>query len=203
VTTPVVCDDKDACTIDSCDPLIGCVHTPLASNACDDRSVCTTDFCDTTLGCVNQPIPCNSTDPCLTNNCDSILGCQTNAIDCSQIVDKFKQGDCQLAICDPASGCILQPIPGATLDACGFCTQAGQAPPFCFLGLGVGAVAGLSAGIIAAIVIAAIAVAVIMAVSAAAGYAVYAKAHKGMNGAQTNAIYTGNGMGGSSPIFKS
>jgi Dictyostelium (slime mold) repeat len=36
--TPLDCDDKNACTTDTCDPIKGCVHTPLAcgkNKACD------------------------------------------------------------------------------------------------------------------------------------------------------------------------
>ena len=37
------CDDKDACTTDSCDPTKGCVFD--SAKKCDDGSVCTTDAC--------------------------------------------------------------------------------------------------------------------------------------------------------------
>ncbi len=40
---PVICDDGDACTIDLCDPLIGCYTTPLN---CNDGIECTIDYCD-------------------------------------------------------------------------------------------------------------------------------------------------------------
>jgi hypothetical protein len=35
-----LCDDANTCTDDSCDPALGCVHTPN-SNPCDDGNICT------------------------------------------------------------------------------------------------------------------------------------------------------------------
>ena len=54
--TPLNCDDGNACTLDSCDPLVpgGCVHT--AGATCDDSNPCTDDTCDTGTGqCVFTP----------------------------------------------------------------------------------------------------------------------------------------------------
>ncbi|HOH29712.1 MAG TPA: hypothetical protein PLC40_08570, partial [Candidatus Hydrogenedentes bacterium] len=46
------CDDSNACTEDSCDPLTGdCAHTAIN---CDDGNPCTTDSCDPATGCVNE-----------------------------------------------------------------------------------------------------------------------------------------------------
>jgi hypothetical protein len=46
------CDDQIACTIDSCDPVTGCSHTP-DNSLCDDKDPCTIDVCDVNRGCVN------------------------------------------------------------------------------------------------------------------------------------------------------
>jgi hypothetical protein len=46
------CDDQIACTIDSCDPVTGCSHTP-DNSLCDDKDSCTIDTCDVNKGCVN------------------------------------------------------------------------------------------------------------------------------------------------------
>jgi hypothetical protein len=40
--TPGSCDDNNPCTVDTCDPVLGCIHTPTN---CDDGSVCTVDSC--------------------------------------------------------------------------------------------------------------------------------------------------------------
>src|SRR5262249_51946526 len=49
---PLVCDDGNACTTDSCDPATGCVHAAVAGCApcaaapdCNDGNRCTTDAC--------------------------------------------------------------------------------------------------------------------------------------------------------------
>ena len=40
--TPLVCDDPNPCTDDSCDPLIGCAHVPNTDH-CNDGDACTID----------------------------------------------------------------------------------------------------------------------------------------------------------------
>ncbi len=51
--TPLDCDDKDPCTIDSCDPIEGCIHTAID---CDDGDPCTIDECIDGI-CVHTQIP--------------------------------------------------------------------------------------------------------------------------------------------------
>jgi Dictyostelium (slime mold) repeat len=54
INDPVICDDIDACTTDSCDSFTGeCEFRPIN---CDDNNACTEDFCDTFRGCVNNDI---------------------------------------------------------------------------------------------------------------------------------------------------
>ncbi len=66
------CDDGDACTDDSCDPITGCQHTPVL---CDDGDPCTTDFCDPVTGCQHVPIDCDDGDPNTIDGCDPVSGC--------------------------------------------------------------------------------------------------------------------------------
>ena len=40
--TPGSCDDNNPCTVDTCDPVMGCIYTPTN---CDDGTVCTIDSC--------------------------------------------------------------------------------------------------------------------------------------------------------------
>ncbi len=67
----VHCDDGNLCTIDSCDPELGCQFV----FACDDGDGCTDDSCNPELGCVYLPAP----DPCgdETPGCDD---CNLNGI---------------------------------------------------------------------------------------------------------------------------
>ena len=95
------CGDENLCTTDSCDPDLGCVHSPNSEpcsdgNACtvgdacsaglckpasmlqcDDNNACTFDTCSPDQGCVNTPqnVPCNDGDECT-------------------LVDKCVQGQC-------------------------------------------------------------------------------------------------------------
>ena len=45
--TPGGCDDNNSCTVDTCDPVLGCVFTPVG---CDDGNACTVDSCSQTGG---------------------------------------------------------------------------------------------------------------------------------------------------------
>jgi len=53
---PPNCDDTNVCTSDSCDTVMGCVHTNLTGNACDDGDDCTvSDMCSAGM-CDGTPI---------------------------------------------------------------------------------------------------------------------------------------------------
>jgi hypothetical protein len=72
------CDDKDACTTDSCNTVLStCVFAP---KSCDDGNSCTADVCDANAGCLNLDIdgpacsdgnPCTSGDSCKGGKCAS------------------------------------------------------------------------------------------------------------------------------------
>jgi len=69
-----VCDDNDACTIDSCDPMSGCIfYTPDC--LCNDNNACTTDSCEKYIGCINIFINCDDNDASTTDYCDEGAGC--------------------------------------------------------------------------------------------------------------------------------
>ncbi len=95
----VSCDDDDLCTIDVCDPEVGCRNTSIAdlcnddnpctdeacepdkgcvypfnTDPCDDKSLCTaSDTC--TLGaCLGTPVPLDDDNPCTDDLCDPLLG---------------------------------------------------------------------------------------------------------------------------------
>jgi hypothetical protein len=67
VHTPIVCNDNNPCTVDSCDPRTGCVYTPVD---CNDNDACTADSCSPATGqCVHTPIDCNDNDACTADSC--------------------------------------------------------------------------------------------------------------------------------------
>ncbi len=64
------CDDGNACTVDYCDPVLGCMHDLIV---CDDGNPCTTDYCDPVVGCVFDPMPdgtpCGDDMICIGGDC--------------------------------------------------------------------------------------------------------------------------------------
>lgn len=122
-----VVDDGVACTVDSCDAVLGCVHAP-DNGACDDGNACTKDSCDPKTGCVNSKIDCNDgnactldgcnratgcvndkkvhcddNNACTTDTCDPATGCVHEEIECEEAEE------CEVGSCDPATGCVLTP----------------------------------------------------------------------------------------------
>jgi len=70
----VTCNDNNPCTSDSCDPVLGCVYTPI-DGLCNDNSICTTnDQCVNGL-CVGTPISCDDLDVCTDDTCNPVSGC--------------------------------------------------------------------------------------------------------------------------------
>ncbi len=71
---PVVCNDDNICTDDSCNPSTGCVFTPVAGRSCDDGDPCSlNDTCDSDGVCVagTDTRDCEDGNPCTTNWCDA------------------------------------------------------------------------------------------------------------------------------------
>ncbi len=66
------CDDENGCTDDTCDPEVGCVHTPNQA-ACDDGDVCTVTACaegscqveSTVEDCCTQDFQCGPGEQCI------------------------------------------------------------------------------------------------------------------------------------------
>ncbi len=134
-TTPVVCDDTVACTLDTCDPKQGCVITYDATQ-CGDNNVCTNDAC-TDMGCVHEnatDIACDDGNPCSVNDICVMGTCIGVAADCND------NSTCTDDSCDSNSGnCVNTPI-GGVCDDGSDCTKndscvngicLGQALPVC------------------------------------------------------------------------
>jgi len=66
-----MCDDKDACTTDSC-AKGACAHEPVNL---DDNDACTTDACDPETGVSHAAITCDDGDVCTADSCDPTKGC--------------------------------------------------------------------------------------------------------------------------------
>lgn len=70
-----MCDDVNDCTVDSCDPLKGCVHAFTAA-PCDDGDPCTTgEACAYGLCVPDSKNACDDGDPCTVDTCDAMAAC--------------------------------------------------------------------------------------------------------------------------------
>ena len=96
--TPVVCDDKNACTTDSCEGKTGCGF--LDNNGlCDDGNACTDfDKCATgkCKGIAKDAEECDDKNPCTADVCDKAKGCTNTAT-----TDKCDDGN----PCTPTDTC--------------------------------------------------------------------------------------------------
>ena len=73
--TPMACDDGDVCTVDYCDPLIGCVVKPSPGASCDDGDPCTIGDACGDSGCEpGAPVVCDDDNPCTADACDVMTG---------------------------------------------------------------------------------------------------------------------------------
>jgi hypothetical protein len=122
------CDDSDACTQnDACD---GGVCTGLAVD-CDDKNLCTSDSCDSVVGCVNADnnAACDDGEPCTQNDQCQNGVCKGQGEGCDDknpcTVDKclVSSGTCQHA---NAAGPCEDGQPCTTGESCigGQCTGA-------------------------------------------------------------------------------
>ena len=97
--SPVICNDSNPCTTDSCDGKLSCVFTPTGTTAttCDDENACTTD------------------DHCALNG--KCTG--TDAAAATPV------SNCQVAKCDPTSGqiTVVPAANGAPCDDKDVCTK--------------------------------------------------------------------------------
>ena len=72
--TPTTCDDINPCTVDACDKLTGCKHSPTVA-PCDDGQACTYgDACDQGK-CIGKPKTCDDENICTKDSCDTKTGC--------------------------------------------------------------------------------------------------------------------------------
>lgn len=126
VYSSVVPNDQNSCTLDTCDPEIGVINTPLGPDAVDDGNPCTDDTCDPAIGkpvhtarpvpedqnaCTEDACDPKTGDPvyttidpddgnaCSVDSCDQETGPQ-NFVPTCETVDKI----CTFAVCDPADG---------------------------------------------------------------------------------------------------
>ncbi len=143
------CDDSNVCTMDGCEPDMGCVHEPVLDGTacpdgnlcngqetcsagvcvsgqaltCDDGNDCTSDSCDPVSACINSPVADGT--PCGGGQCGS-ASCHSGACmpDDESVCDDADP--CTEDSCSVQAGCMHDVVPNGTV--CGGCRT-------CFNGL--------------------------------------------------------------------
>ena len=88
---PILPNDYNACTTDTCNAENGCTYTPVN---CNDNYLCTSNSCDSTTGnCNNTYISCDDENACTDNNCNALTGCTYCAVICDDF-NAFTQDLC-------------------------------------------------------------------------------------------------------------
>ena len=114
------CDDESPCTADSCNPVTGCQHAPVAGE-CDDGNACTAgDVCAQGSCAPGPPMPCNDGNVCTDDSCSPDSGClfvPNNAV-CSDD-DACTVGDaCGGGVCSPGESLNCNDDNPCTEDSC-------------------------------------------------------------------------------------
>ena len=103
------CADGNACTLDICQPAVGCSHAQIPDGAnCDDGDVCNgSASCQKGACAVDKPPECGDDNPCTHDVCDPIKGCNHVA----------HTGDCVDGnACTVQDGCASGSCVGKPLD---------------------------------------------------------------------------------------
>jgi len=182
-----VCNDNDACTIDTCSQTSGCTYTPYQ---CPQAATCYPSKCIGTAPLPNgQPncvqdvtqINCDDQDACTIDTCTQGIGCIHTNISCAAVNNS----------CSFPYACIGKDANGNAL-ANGTCLI--QNIP---CGLTAAQIAGLSAGIIAGVVIGALLAAALIAFFTRQGYLAYqAQSAMASAAAKDNALFVDGGNTG-------
>ena len=111
-TVPVVCDDKNPCTDETCDATDGCVTTNNTA-LCNDKDACTLDDVCSGGVCGGELLDCSGDsdgDPCTENEACVGGACQGTPLDCSDLDTECTEGVCNSGFCEMA------PLAGACDD---------------------------------------------------------------------------------------
>ncbi len=77
------CGDANPCTVESCDPVNGCLVTPaMPGTDCDDGDPCNgAASCDGSGNCAAGPAPnCDDLNVCTMDACVPFMGCMSSAL---------------------------------------------------------------------------------------------------------------------------
>lgn len=111
IASPIVCNDGNACTLDSCafnssSGQSTCVYQNLS---CHDPSLCVEYSCDPLLGCTGASVQCNDNNTCTIATCVNGSGCQFTPVAAETICDDLDP--CTVHdVCGPTANCTGQPL---------------------------------------------------------------------------------------------
>jgi hypothetical protein len=133
---PVLCNDGNVCTDDSCDPATGmCIHAPNGA-ACSDDDACTTGDVCSGGKCVGGPAPdCVDTNPCTDDSCDAVKGCvhTDNSAPCDDQNPCTENDACASGACAPGPTKSCDDNQPCTDDSCnpatGLCENVNNSAP--------------------------------------------------------------------------
>jgi hypothetical protein len=120
VNTPddAFCDDADVCNgIETCDPILDCQAGTALD--CDDQNLCTTDSCDPVAGCVFTPVECPAGEQCdpADGLCKMPPECTVDT-DCDDGMFCNGAETCDAGICQPGTPPDCDDGVVCTVDTC-------------------------------------------------------------------------------------
>jgi len=192
-----VCNDDDACTVDSCDSFATnesslCSHTTLN---CTAPTICQVVVgCDRVNGCLYAPLVCPTpTDWCMRSLCDPTVGCLDSPKPCL-----VSDPDCYIGTCNS----IKETCTTSQRSDWTTATTNMHGGVTCFAYYDKKKAAGIiAAGAVAGIVIGAVIFAALAAAGARQAYMFMQLRQGGMGAAQANPLYTPGGGSGENPLF--
>jgi uncharacterized repeat protein (TIGR01451 family) len=113
------CNDANACTVDNCDPVTGCVNTAIPACTpcnvdidCNDGNQCTSDIC--TAGVCGNPLFPDGTTCGDSNVCNGTETCQVGVCTAGTPLSCDDLNVCTADNCDPVFGCENIAVPNST-----------------------------------------------------------------------------------------
>lgn len=121
----LTCGDAVDCTVDACDPSVGCVFTPV-HDRCADENPCTNDVCVAASGCSNDTAPDGTL--CGPFSCAELSTCFFGACVHAPTPDGFPCEDGDL--CTSGDACVAHEcVPGEDVDPVAQSPVALRPPP--------------------------------------------------------------------------
>jgi hypothetical protein len=118
----LACDDKDDCTLDACDPAVGCDHVPLDQTPCEDGDLCTKDDLCYEGECASGAYPlCDDGNPCTNDGCDPATGScahSPNAKTCDDHDPCTTDDRCTEGLCGGTANVSCDDGESCTIDYC-------------------------------------------------------------------------------------